>query len=94
LRQQLAVYKRRVGRPGCAGGGARRGAGPAWFSVAHANTGTAALDGVGVVAAIKQLLAQTPLGSTARIGVPFMPGRLYLVCASSEWDKACDVNQT
>jgi hypothetical protein len=40
--------------------------GTAWFSVAHANTGTAPLDGVSVVAAIKQLLAQTPLGSTAR----------------------------
>jgi hypothetical protein len=68
--------------------------GTAWFSATHANTGTLALDVAGVGAAVKQLLEQHPLGSTARIGAPFQPDRLYFVCSSAAWDAACEVNQT
>jgi hypothetical protein len=65
-----------------------------WFSASHGNTGTLALDPTSVISAVKQLLEQHPLGSTERIGVPFQPGRLYLVCSSAAWDAACHVNQT
>jgi hypothetical protein len=65
-----------------------------WFSASHGNTGTLALDPTSVISAVKQLLEQHPHGSTERIGVPFQPGRLYLVCSSAAWDAACHVNQT